>query len=89
MAGGSYKQNTRMIRQDQATEKAKFVQSSMLLDKYVVENGDVLLLTGPYSGYRVREVWERGEVERDYLFKNIYQRGDQEVIRIMKALFCN
>ena len=78
-----------MIRQDQAAEKAKIVQSSIQFDKYKVEAEDILLLSGPYSGYHLKELWNRGECERDYLFKNIYKRGDTEVVRIMKQLFCN
>lgn len=82
------KQNMHQIRQDEAKNKAKFVQSTMKLDHYKIEGDNILMLTGPYSGLRLTELWNRGTTERDYLFRNLYKRGDPEVIRIMKVLFC-
>jgi hypothetical protein len=82
-----YKQNYAQVRNESAQSKAKFVSRSKA--EFRIEENDLLLLTGPYAGSRVRELWDRGPDERDYIFKSIYINRDSEVQRIIKSLFCS
>ena len=81
------KQNFAMMRNESAQNKAKF--RSREKAEFRIEANDLLLITGPYAGTRVRELWERGPDERDYVFKSVYINRDPEVQRIIKSLFCN
>ena len=74
-------QDRRMLADDPALAKKTY-------SAYKVEDGNILLLNGPYQGYWVKEMWFQGSDERDYIFKHIYKRGEPEVVKIIKELFC-
>lgn len=77
------KQNAFMIHQDNKRDVPKKGH-----DVYRIEENDILLITGPHSGKRIRELWEQGSDEdRDYVNK-IYKQGDADAMRIIKSLFC-
>ncbi len=56
--------------------------------KYRIENGDIYILSGPYLGKSVKELWPIGPVERDYIVRNIWFSGDAEVAAIIRGLSC-
>ena len=74
------------MRRGQALEKAKRVQAKLKLVEYRVENGDILILSGPYNGKLVSEVWSRGPNERDYIVKNLCMRNDSKVLEVIRGL---
>jgi len=57
-------------------------------DIFKVEENDILVLTGPYSGKRISELWLKGPDERDYIFQNLYKTNDVNIQRIISAYFC-
>ena len=74
------------LRRNQAVEKAKRLQAKLRLVKYRVENGDILILSGPYNGQLVTQLWARGDNERDYIVKNLCMRNDPEVLAVIRGL---
>jgi hypothetical protein len=77
--------NTQM-RRNEAMQKAKRAQAQLKLVEYRVENGDVLILSGPYNGKVVSELWAQGPNERDYIVKNLCMRNDSQVLDMIRKL---
>lgn len=83
------KQNAGMIAREEADKKAQKVKSYMKLVEYrVTDENDIMLITGTYSGRHVRALWLEGSDQRDYIIKQLYRRGDDNVVSILKELFC-
>jgi hypothetical protein len=83
------KQNAYMIRKEEAVKQEAKTKRWLKLDEYKIDGDDVILLTGPYAGKSVKYLWSLGPAQRDYVFKNLYKRGDAELMEIIKALFCD
>ncbi len=77
-----------MARREKAGEAAKRQQKQLNLVGYQVENDDIVLTNGPYGGRRVRELFAQGPIERDYVIKNLWFRGDEKVVQIINSLVC-
>lgn len=75
-------------RREAAGEKARRVQRKLDLVEYRVEGDDILLLSGPYVDEHVRDLWERGPVERDWITKHLWFRNDERVNLILNSLCC-
>ena len=77
-----------MARREKAHEAAKRQQKQLNLVGYQVEGDDILLTNGPYGGRKVRELFVQGPIERDYIVKNLWFRGDDRVVQIINSLVC-
>ena len=77
------------VRRGYALEKAKKAQARLKLVEYQVKNGDIILLSGPYNGQSVAQLWARGENERDYVVKNLCMRNDEQVMEVIRGLCGN
>jgi len=75
-------------RQEQAGEKARRVQRKLDLVQYRVEGNDIRILSGPFVDRYVRDLWEQGPQERDYIVKNLWFRHDEAVVAILNSLCC-
>ena len=56
------------------------------LVKYAVEQDDVILLNGKYQGYRIRELFEKGPAERDYVAEYLWSLNDVRINRIIRSM---
>lgn len=74
------------MRRGQAMERAKRTQARLKLIEYRVENGDVLILSGPYNGQTLTQLWAVGPNERDYIVKNLGMRNDSKVMEVIRGL---
>ena len=83
------KQSQRMISGERAEEKRRVIQYNKLASYKVTEDNDIIIVSGPYAGRKVRALWLEGSDQRDYIYKNLYQRGDEIVVQILKELFCD
>jgi len=54
---------------------------------YKIEEDKIRLLNGPYSGKYVHELWETDSDARDYIYKQLYRKGDEKIKEIIKRLF--
>jgi len=80
-----YDQNSSMIRNESAFDAR--VRKVNKAPEYKVEGERVLLLTGPYQGQYVQDLWSLGTKERDYVYKWVYRRASEEVRQVIKQLF--
>lgn len=67
--------------QDSAQRHLKKIEKVM----YRIENDDVLILSGTFSGRLVSELWQVGPDERDYIFMNLV-KVNPEVKKIVAKL---
>jgi len=77
------------MRRGQALDKAKRVQARLKLVEYRVEGDDVLILSGPYNGQTLKQLWAVGPNERDYIVKNLAMRNDTQVMEVIRSLCGN
>ena len=82
------RQNAAMIRGEQAYKKEKRLKVVRSAPHYRIEGEDIFLLSGPYSDFWVKALWNQGPEERDYIYKYVYTSKDLEVQRIVRQLFC-
>lgn len=54
---------------------------------YRIENDDVHILAGKYSGSTLKELWATGPEERDYIFQFLYKK-DETVRKLINTLCC-
>jgi len=76
-----------VMRKDRAGIKTRRAQRPKTIE-YCVENDDILLLSGLYNGQYVRELFQKGPAERDYIVKNLWFQHDDEIIKIINSLTC-
>jgi len=76
------------LRREKASAKAVKVQQSADRVSFRVQQGDVLILSGPYRDRWVRELFALGAVERDYIVKHLWSTGDPEVVAIINSMVC-
>ena len=77
-----------MLRREEAGKKTLKAQRQTNSVEYKIENDDIIILSGQYTGKTVRELFVIGPTERDYIIKNIWFSGDADVIRIINSLVC-
>ena len=75
-----------MVRKEQAAQQAAVVKKKLELVEFCIENDDVLLLSGNYSGQTVRQLWPLGPVERDYIVQKIWFTNNPDAVRIINEL---
>lgn len=56
--------------------------------KFDVEGDDVKFTTGPYSGKTVKQIFESGPDERDYIMKNVYSTNNSAAMKIIRSMAC-
>jgi len=79
-----------MLSSEKAEMKKKAIQAKIkFVDYKITEDNDIMLVSGPYAGRKVRALWLEGSDQRDYIYKNLYRRGDEAVVQILKELFCD
>lgn len=74
------------IRREHANEHAKRAQAQLKLVEYRIENDDVLILSGLYTGRLVTQLWDVGPNERDYIVKHLAMRNDAAIMKIICKL---
>ena len=73
-----------MLRKEKAAKKQPKITSV----EYTVENEDITILSGPYAGKKVKELFITGPAERDYVVKHIWFTGGEKVTKIINGLMC-
>ena len=77
-----------MVRREEAGEQAHRAQRKIKPLEYEIRNGDIQLMSGPYVGRMVSELFQQGPIERDYIVSKLWFLGDAEVEKIIKDLVC-
>jgi len=77
-----------MLRKEQAGKEALKVQRKSKVVEYKIENDDILILSGPYIGQTVRNLFLVGPTERDYIVNKIWFSNDPKVVEIINSLAC-
>lgn len=75
-----------MVRKEKAGKEALKTKRKLDLVEFRIEDEDILLLSGPYSGKTVKQLWPLGPTERDYVVQKIWFSGDEEAVRIVNGL---
>lgn len=89
MVQNKSKQVDTQVRRGHAQEKAKRAQARLKLVEYRVEGEDVIILSGPYNGQTVSQLWAKGSNERDYIVKHLAMRNDSQVLKVIRGLCGN
>lgn len=77
-----------MLRKEKAGKKAESVSRKLDQLKYELIENDIIILNGPYINKSVRELWNIGEAERDYIVNKLWSLGDEKINKIIKDLVC-
>lgn len=77
-----------MLRKEQAGKEATKAQNKSKIIDYKIENDDILILSGPYTGQTVRNLFPIGPIERDYIVNKIWFSNDSKVVEIINSLVC-
>ena len=80
-----YDQDPGMVKRESSMDSR--VRKASSAPEYVLNGEEITLITGPYIGRTVRDLWTLGEQERDYVYKWVYRRAPEEVRQIIKKLF--
>lgn len=75
-----------MLRKEKAGKEAQKTTRRLELVEFRVEDDDITLLSGPYSGKTVKQLWPLGPTERDYIVQKIWFSGDEEAVRVVNGL---
>jgi len=75
-------------RQEKATKKNNYAQKKLDLVEFRVEGDDIKIISGDYAGKTVKEIWDKGVTERDWVANKIWVRYDQEANAIISRLAC-
>lgn len=75
-----------MVRREKAGEKAKKRQKKLDQISYEVKDGDIHILSGTYLGRTVRELWQSGPIERDYIVQRLWFTNDRAVVEVINSL---
>lgn len=79
-----------MITREKADNRERMVKRAMnLVDYNITPDNDIMFVSGPYAGRKVRALWIEGSDQRDYIVKSLARRGDKVVTEILKELYCN
>lgn len=73
-------------RRENAYDAAQRKKRLLHLVEYVVEEDDIIILSGVFTGRSVRELFSVGPNERDYIVKNLWYRNDEQVRKILREL---
>lgn len=79
---------TLLLRKEKAYRKAIKQQSRVGDIHFEITDDDITLLTGPYSGRNVRELFAKGPNERDYVVNNLWFTGDERIEKVIRSLVC-
>ena len=77
-----------MLRREEAAQKAKKQPKVPDKIKYEIDNGDIVLLSGPYAGQYASHVFVAGAEERDWVIKNLWFTHDERVMVIIRGFLC-
>ncbi len=75
-------------RREAAGQKAAKQQRNLDQLRWVIEDGDVVILSGIYTGQKATEVFRMGAAERDYIIKELWFTNDADVQEILSPFFC-
>jgi ABC-type iron transport system FetAB ATPase subunit len=75
-----------MVRREQAGQEVKKQRKKLDQISYEVKDGDIIVLSGPYLGKSVKDMWSVGPIERDYIVKHLWFTNDFEVVKIINHL---
>lgn len=75
-----------MVRKEKAGKAVVKRQKKLDNVAYEVRDNDVWLLSGPYIGKSVRELFVLGPLERDYLVNHLWFTNDLEVVKVIHSL---
>ena len=75
-------------RREEAAEKARRKVRKLDLVEYAVEGDDIVFLSGPYRGRKVKEMFLAGIAERDYIMQHLWFRNDDNVTQIINSMTC-
>ena len=76
-------------RQEAANEASRKMQRKEDKVVFRVEDEDVLILSGQYAGHKVRDLFQKGPLERDYVVKKIWFTGDPQAVKVVNSLVCS
>lgn len=77
-----------MLRKEKAGYKTDRMIRKHNPVRYEIEEDDIIILSGPYTGRKVRELWPLGPVERDYIVKKLWSTGDEKIVKIINSMTC-
>ncbi|MDC1299887.1 hypothetical protein N8Z24_00110 [bacterium] len=80
-----YDQDPSMIKKESSFDSR--VRKTTQAPEYVLDGESITLMTGPYMGKTVQDIWNLGEKERDYVYKWVYRRAPESIRQIIKRLF--
>ena len=80
-----YDQDPGMLKRESAFDSR--VKKASTAPEYVLDGETIRLITGPYIGKTVQDIWDLGEQERDYVYKWVYRRAPEEIRQIIRKLF--
>ncbi len=77
-----------MLRKEEAGEKARRIIKRDNLVEHEIIKGDILIKSGIYNGFMVKDLWSRGSTERDFITKYLWFSGNKDVVDIINSLTC-
>lgn len=77
-----------LLRKEKVSQKAKIQQSKINNINYEIRDDNIFILSGPFIGCNVLELFDAGPSERDYVVDNLWFTGDPEIEKIIKRLVC-
>jgi hypothetical protein len=75
-----------MVRREQAGQEAKKKKKKIDQISYEVKDDDIIILSGQYQGHSVRDLWNVGPLERDYIVNRLWFTNDPEVVKIIHSI---
>lgn len=78
-----------LIKREKAGQETKKRQRKLDQISYEVQGDDVVILSGPYQGRSVNEMWDIGPIERDYIVNHLWFTNDASVVSIINKLCAN
>ncbi len=71
----------------QKQDVVKFKKTDSVAVRYEILEDDIKINSGIYMGRTVKELWDMGKVERDWVIKKIWNTGDKDAQRVIREFF--
>jgi len=77
-----------MVRREKAGQKAARQARKVEKVEYQVEGEDIVLLSGPFAGQYVSQLFFEGAEQRDFVVKHLWLSHDEKVMEIIRRFLC-
>ena len=76
-------------RRDKAAEKKEkknTYKESKFEYEYIAEQDDIILKSGRYAGNTLRNIFQAGQKERDYIVKTLWYLNDPVINKVIESM---